>query len=172
MNNFEKMNLLAKYIGSIEGKNQETLMNLIVDNFDRFIQAPGALKSHQPWEGGFLDHLLDMITIGEAIYGLADVPFSWGDLVFVILMHDIEKPFRYIEPAMPCVGASNKQIYAWIGEKYNFDFSPMHINALTYAHGENEHYIPHERVMNELAGYLHACDVISARSHFDKKFNL
>lgn len=169
----EKMQVLSQYIGHIDKTNQEIITQLILDNFDRVLMAPGALESHQAWPGGFLDHILDMITIGETIYKTQeDLPFTFGDLVLVILLHDIEKPFRYVEPAMPFEGATNQEIYDFLGKTYHFVLDEMHLNALKYAHGENEHYIPHKRVMKELGGYLHACDVISARSHYNKVFKI
>ena len=36
-------------------------------------------------------------------------------------------------------------------------------NAMKYAEGELDDYTNQRRVMNELAGFVHICDVLSAR---------
>jgi hypothetical protein len=55
-------------------------------------------------------------------------------------------------------------------KKYNIRFSINEKNALKYIHGEPDcEYNNKKRIMNRLAGFCHACDILSARTFYDLK---
>lgn len=171
------MHLPEKFIKPIHfhvaEPNKSKLFRLYNEHSEKFINSPGSLGTHQVWSGGYIDHIVDMFDIAETLWvskikhGIK-LPFTYGDLVFVIALHDVEKPFKYCED--PFFNTrSTKEILYHIVDEYKFELTPIHLNALKYAHGENEDYVRGQRVMNELAAYLHACDVISARAHFEHR---
>lgn len=164
-----KKKKLFEYIAQIESPYKESIDELYQDNLTRILMAPGSNGAHHVWIGGYLDHILFMLKMAELLFEANEKhidEFTFGDLVYVILLHDIEKPFRYTKPFNL---KPTKEIISDLIEKYELKLEDKHLNALKYAHGENDDFVPGKRVMNELASYLHSCDVISARGHFNLK---
>ena len=167
---------LNKWIDRIDSVNQKALCNLYQKETERIIRSPGSTYNHQIWPGGYLDHMIGMLECAERLYfGCGqNLPFEFGDAALVILLHDIEKPWKYIDipEGTQCEFNSpfeiKKFVLALILE-YRFKLTEMHLNALQYAHGEGNDYRPDKRVMNELAAFLHACDIWSARIEYDRR---
>jgi len=137
--------------------------------WDLIIKAPGSGHNHQSWEGGYYDHIVQCYEIAINLHNILDKNFKFSlDSVFIVLFfHDIEKIWKseyevfYID---------KKHYYtSTLPEKYNINFTEEELNALTYIHGEGHEYSKTTRIMNELAGFCHACDVLSARCFHDKK---
>lgn len=157
----------------VKEPNKSKILDLYTEHASKFVKSPGSLSTHQVWEGGYIDHVVDMFDIAEILWNAKmnhqiDLPFDFGDLVLVVALHDIEKPFKYCNDEF-FTTKTMKEILSFLMSDYKFELTPMHLNALKYAHGENEDYKRGERVMNELAAYLHACDVISARAHYNHR---
>jgi hypothetical protein len=97
------------------------------------------------------------------------LPFSLGDAVLVLYLHDLEKPWKYLEPFARF--ADEGEEHRFVGEicaKYGIALSAEHENALEYIHGEGEAYSPTERRQGPLAAFCHVCDVLSARVWHDE----
>lgn len=163
-------NGINKAIQEIDEVNRKALLSYFDKHSKRIAMSPGSKASHQAWTGGYMDHISHMIQLADSIYYDNKEPEFWnpsnftiGDIYLVIFLHDFEKPFRLVEPKF-----SQEDIKKEF-ESFGFQLNDMHLNALKYAHGENEDYIPHQRVMNELAGILHAVDVLSARTYHQRE---
>ncbi|MCA9389013.1 MAG: hypothetical protein KC585_00230 [Candidatus Magasanikbacteria bacterium] len=167
---------LNKWIDRIDPVNQKALCTLYQKEAERIIRSPGSTYNHQVWPGGYLDHMIGMLEYADRQYfgcGL-DLPFELGDAVLVILLHDIEKPFKYVDrpKGTQCEFNSPFEIKKFVLTlllEYRFKLTEMHLNALQYAHGEGDDYRPDKRVMNELAAFLHACDIWSARIEYNRR---
>lgn len=170
---------LVDYTSAIEEPNREAIRRLLLEEGERIALSPGSTHNHQAWRGGYVDHMIGMIEAAKRLYKSSPVtlPFTLGDAILVILLHDIEKPWKYVDvPAgTQRIFHDEVEIKAFaedIIQRFGFMLSGMHRNALKYAHGEGKDYRPDARVMNELAAFLHICDVWSARIEFNRRIIL
>lgn len=143
--------------------------------------VPGSTAKHQAWEGGYIDHLIEVMNIGVLLYNALDkkrrLKFSLSSTLFVLFMHDMDKLFRFgIGTNMPKfargVGKDYPEILKEFMKKdYRYILTVEEFNAIKYVHGEGEDYHPTEKVMLPLATLVHCCDIISARIWFDEGKN-
>ena len=141
----------------------------------RLRASPGSRseKSHQWWPGGFIDHVADgmqYLTIDYLSSGkIYPHPFALADGHLAFLLHDIEKPWKYVEPSETFHDKTDRQRFRErIIAQYKFNISDEVMNAIEYAEGEHHNYVPGQRTMLPLASFVHRADIWSAREHFDK----
>jgi len=79
--------------------NREQCKEIYLDNKDIFEKAKGSNVKHQAWEGGYLDHIIDIMNIAVRLYDKLNecrpLPFSLSDSLLVLYLHDLEKPWKY-----------------------------------------------------------------------------
>jgi hypothetical protein len=75
------------------------LLKLLDDHRERIYEAKGSSNNHQAWEGGYLDHVVETMNIACQQYvwmsGARPLPFSLGQALAVMFLHDIEKPWKH-----------------------------------------------------------------------------
>jgi 23S rRNA maturation-related 3'-5' exoribonuclease YhaM len=143
------------------------------DHKERFFRSPGSLEKHQAWERGYIDHLeqimdlaIDMCELFEIKYG---VQFVVSDVILVLWVHDLEKPFRYVEPKQEFSNDEEKKSFILdLVSQYQIVLTEEHLVALKYIHGEGKDYHPTKRIQTPLAALCHICDTASARILHDK----
>ena len=164
---------LHELISYMDEPYRTKCMKLYNDNYARFYLAPGSSANHQAWSpGGYIAHIEEVMNIAIVLYevlnGLRKLPFSLSDALVVLFLHDIEKPWKYVDK----ISFKNKQERAEFRQKiidaYKIPITPEQKNALKYAGGEHVDYSPNKRSMNELAAFVHMCDVASARLWYDQ----
>lgn len=146
-----------------------------------FSTAQGSQHNHQAWEGGYVDHVTDMMNIARLLYQAMNdkrkLPFTLSDALGVIFFHDIEKAFpaRIDALARPSGDyftrpkAKSKIRYKVIHEERAWElFNDEQKNALDHAEGEGNGYTNERRTMCPLAAFVNMCDVASARIWFDR----
>ena len=168
----EKILELKKLLLIIDSPNREKCLLLLEENLVRFKKSPGSFSKHQAWEGGYIDHLNETIKIAISIYKVTNTerkhPFSISDVILVLFLHDLEKPFKYIEPKEVFGSDYDKEVFIKnFINKYKIILNEEHKNALKYIHGEGVDYSSTERIQSSLAAFCHICDVFSARIWFD-----
>ena len=164
----------------IEGAQGDACRRMLMENRTLFETAPGSSHNHQAWPGGYADHVTEIMNIGLRLYetlgSCRPLPFTLSDVLLVLFLHDIEKPWRF-EVAGDGSIRQNEGMRTRAGKaafrefkllKYGIDLSPDQRNAFTYVEGEIDHYSSERRVMNPLAAFCHLCDVTSARIWFDR----
>lgn len=150
---------------------------LLKDFHREFQAAPGSTKNHQAWVGGYLDHLVETMNIGDILYDTLHarrpLPFEKRDALLVLFLHDLDKPFRIIPDgegfrSRQPKGTYKSQVLHLLGQ-YGFlaSMSEAQVNALLSVEGEKDDYSPSVRGMGPLAAFCHLCDVTSARIWFD-----
>lgn len=151
------------------GENAPKLQRILDDNSAIIAKAKGSANNHQPWPGGFLQHISDTLDFASHIFSIERVfPFTWSSVVLVLVLHDIEKPF--VQDRM----AKDSQMPIWSKEQranfredlilvYNIELTAEERTALKYVEGEGQDYSPNKRIMNELSALCHAADILSAR---------
>jgi hypothetical protein len=164
-----KLNTL---IDRIDEPNRTACLAIFNDHKERFEKAPGSLTKHQAWQGGYIDHLEETMNFGQALFNMMSssrkLDFSISDALLVLFLHDLEKPFRYVEPKKEFHSHEEKELFIEdIIKKYKIVLTENHRNALQYIHGEGDEYSRTERVQKPLAAFVHICDVSSARIWFD-----
>jgi len=162
--------LITRYIKST-GENAPKLQKILDDHAGTLAIAKGSLYKHQDWEGGYLQHVADCLTIARRMMNDPwPMPFTWSSVVSVLFLHDIEKPFMQLQLAIGDMGdykpwskKERMQFRMNMISKYDITLTKEELLALTYIEGEGADYSPYKRVMNELGALCHAADVLSAR---------
>lgn len=164
---------LAEFLEWIPSPNRTGCLALFHDHELRMKTAPGSSIKHQAWVGGYVDHLEEIMHIAvslyEALSNIRPLPFTLADAILVLYLHDLEKPFKYIEPRTLFPDDESKKVFIeTIMQHYAIVLTPDQHNALTYIHGEGDHHNPEKRIQGPLAAFVHCCDTISARIWFDE----
>lgn len=118
------------------------------------------------------------MNIGLVFYNqlnlLRPLPFLLSDVLLVLFLHDIEKPWKYdfidgelrIKPEL--VDKDNqRQFRNQKLEEYGIRLTSDQENAMKYVEGEYKDYSPDRRVMNPLAALCHLADVTSGRIWYE-----
>jgi len=166
---------LDELLSMIDEPNQVACRRLYQDNKKVFEKAPGSSCNHQAWEGGYLDHVRETMNIGvvlfDALNGLRKLPFTLSDALLVLYIHDLEKPWKYLEDEKKIFFQNKNDRHVFREKKlqeYKIQLTDMQNNAFYFVEGENnETYSASQRGMNELAAFCHMCDVTSARLWYD-----
>lgn len=158
---------ILQMIDMIDEPNRAACIKLYYDNIELFKKAPGSSHNHQAWEGGYFDHITEVMNICLAlypIYSARGVNFTLSDALLVMYVHDLEKLWRKTEEYDKKV----ERIFRFFKLRdYGFVLNEQLINALEYVEGERDDYSNKKRVMNELAAFCHIADVSSARIWHD-----
>jgi len=162
----------TKLITLIDSTNRGSCLKLFEDNKVRFEKAPGSLLKHQAWKGGYIDHLTETMNFAISIYEITNakrkLPFFISDVILVLFLHDLEKPFKYVEPKFDFHSDEDKEIFInKLIDEYGIILNEDQRNALKYIHGEGSDFLPDKRIQKPLAAFCHICDVFSARIWFD-----
>lgn len=166
---------LQYLIEMIDEPNRSLCLKLYTDNKYIFDTSKGSNTKHQAWEGGYIDHITEVMNISIKQYDMMsfrELPFSLSDALLVLFLHDLEKPWKYggdviSDSDFELLRFGNKEFVKSKIDEYGFILTKEHLNALEYVHGEGSDYNPNTRVQGELAAFVHVCDVISARIWYD-----
>lgn len=170
-------------LGKLDEPNRGGCHRLLAENRGLFQTAYGSTHNHQAWPGGYIDHITEIMNVAAVLYerlnALRPLPFSLSDLLLVVFLHDVEKPWKYERDAdgqlrhrEALKGKESHQQFrmAKLAE-YGIHLTPEQENGLKYAEGELGDYTNSRRVMGPLAALAHMCDVASARLWFDHPQN-
>lgn len=165
---------LDEVLGSLTTAPGQRVRALYTQLASEIARAPGSKAAHQAWPGGCVGHVLDTINIGLAMYDTLrrtgrSVDFTEEDVVIVLLLHDVEKPARYLGLHRSAQGEKGDRAHyrQYLLAHYGIVLSEPQQNAVRYCEGEGNDYRPGHRVMNGLAALCHAADVLSARLWHD-----
>ena len=172
---------IDKLLRLIDEPNRTKCESLIYHNYNLFKESYGSVHNHQSWVGGYLDHITEVMNLGRILYltiatGTSrPLNFSLSDVLLILFLHDIEKPWKY-EPDT----AGTLQIVKELQDKdaqhkfqeeqiafWGIELTPAQQNALHYVEGEYRDYSPNKRVVNELGALCHMADIASARIFYD-----
>jgi len=170
----QRSNDLAELLSQVPPEQYEGCRRLWMDHAELFERAYGASDNHHAWPGGYLDHVYQTMRLAGELYRAIDglshynLSFSLADALLVLFLHDVEKPFRHewASPGLSSVHMTKEGRKIWRENKiaaYGIKLTEEQTNALRYAEGEGDDYRSDRRVMNELAAFVHMCDVASAR---------
>ena len=137
-------------------KTYETLFN----------SSKGSAIKHQPWPGGYRDHVTEVMHIAMVTYHALErirpLPFSLSEALVGCFLHDVEKIWKHtLDPADKQEIDKNDLLDG------HFTMTPDLWNAIHYAHGEGDDYHPIDKIQGPLAAFVHHCDNTSARIWFD-----
>lgn len=159
--------------------NRTTVRKILADNRELFGKVQGSTHNHQAWSGGYLDHITEVMNIAVVLFRALDakrpLPFSISDILLVVFLHDIEKPWKYElgedgqlqHKATMLTKVDHQRFRMAKLAEYGVLLSDDHENGLKYAEGELDDYSSRARQMRPLAALAHLCDVTSARIWFD-----
>ncbi|MDO8466959.1 MAG: hypothetical protein Q7S83_02350 [bacterium] len=158
-------------IGKIEEPNRSACMKLYEENRKLWEKSPGSSHNHQAWEGGYLDHITEVMNIAVNIYeslnAVRPLPFSLSDALLVLYLHDLEKPWKHVGKVKMENKAARHEFRLKKSAQYGIQLTAEHLNGIKYAEGEIDDYSPKKRFMGPLAAFAHMCDVCSARVWHD-----
>jgi hypothetical protein len=169
---------VPKMIRLIDEPNRSACLKILEDNLKLFQTVQGSTNNHQNWLGGYFDHVQEVMNIAIIQYkllsSLRTLPFSLSDLLLVVYLHDIEKPWKYelvegqLQHKSSMKNKEDHQRFRMLKlAEYGIVFTPEQENGMKYAEGELNDYSNRRRVMGPLACLAHVCDVLSARLWFD-----
>lgn len=159
--------------------NRSACQRLLKDNLKLFCAVQGSTNNHQAWTGGYLDHIQEIMNIAVLVHGMLSsarpMPFSLSDLLLVVFLHDVEKPWKYDlgedgqlhHKSSMQTKADHQSFRMKKLTEYGIILTPEQENGLKYAEGELDDYSNRRRMMGPLAAAAHMCDVASARIWFD-----
>lgn len=175
----KKYHSLESMLELIEEPNRSACIRIFQDNKKLFKTAQGSMLNHHAWLGGYYDHVQEVMNIAIVLYtplnALRPLPFSLSDVLLVLYLHDIEKPWRYDVgndgklDNKPNMDSPEKQ-HIFREKKlkeYGILLTEEQKNGLKYVEGEGKDYSGKHRAMRPLAALAHICDVTSARVYFD-----
>lgn len=167
---------IESLLDMIEGENGEACRRIYAVLKDEFSAAPGSSHNHQAWPGGYVDHVTDAMNVGLSVFELYNerrpLPFTASDVLLIVYLHDLEKPFKYTyadnsvnEKREQFPDKSAGEVFKReLIEKYGIQLNDMQDNALEFVEGIRDHkYQRGKRVMGELAVVCHIADLTSAR---------
>ncbi len=163
----------------INSPNKEICLSILQENMDLFKKVQGSSSNHQAWEGGYYDHIREVMNIAIALYeslnSLRALTFSLSDALLVLFLHDIEKPWKYkIENGKTSIISRLKTKESQIKyrdkklKNYGIVMSDKQRNAFEHVEGEIIDHSSKKRAMNKLGAFCHMCDIVSARLWHDK----
>jgi hypothetical protein len=161
---------MIEYLKMVDSDNKGQLIDLYQFIVKNCSDAKGSSYNHQNWNGGYLDHIEEVLKYCVKLYDILSqdriLDFSLSDAILVLFLHDIEKPIKYsnLKEDFP---NSDNDIKNLLIQKFKFILTEPQIEALKYIHGEGNDYRKDKRVMNPLCAFCHCCDIISARIFFD-----
>lgn len=159
------MEEIEDYISLIDGDNRDHCLSMLSFFREKYPLARGSSHNHQNWDGGYYDHVFDIMRYADILYGsLGKLPFSISDVMLVLFLHDIEKPVKYSDGFD---GRSDNQIRASLIVEFGIELNDDHLNALKYIHGEGNDYRKDHRVMGPLCAFCHCCDIIGSRIFYE-----
>ncbi len=166
---------IEQMLEMIDESNQSACFQIFKDNLKLFQIVQGSTNNHQNWSGGYFDHVQEVMNVAVVLYRqfnfLRSLPFSLSDLLLVVYLHDIEKPWKYEldksgklqhKASMGTKDDQQKFRMEKLAE-YGIKFTPEQENGMKYAEGELHDYTNQRRVMGPLAAMVHMCDIASAR---------
>jgi hypothetical protein len=122
-----------------------------------FREARGSLVKHQAWRGGWADHQEEIWALAHL---LAPVWERWtgeellDDALVILAYHDLEKPFKYVPHVWSEAAHASDVFKAWLRDRYELPLDERLMRAYDDVRWG---------VDSPLGGFVHACDVLSAR---------
>jgi hypothetical protein len=169
---------MDELVAKLDEPNRSACGRILADHRARFATVRGG-NNHHTWRGGYLDHVTEAMNVGvvlhEEMSALRPLPFSLSDLLLVVFLHDLEKPWRFVlgpnqelllTPELAAKDTHPQFRLQKLAE-YGVVLTPEQDNGLRYVEGEGADYTNQRRVMGPLAAMAHMCDVASARLWFD-----
>ena len=169
---------IEQMLEMIDEPNRTACARILSDNRELFQAVQGSTNNHQNWPGGYFDHVQEIMNIAVILYerlnSVRPLLFSLSDLLLVVYLHDVEKPWKYelredgqLHHKATMQNKEDHQRFRMTKlAEYGVVFTPEHENGMKYAEGELNDYSNRRRVAGPLACVAHMCDVASARLWF------
>ena len=166
---------LEEMLDMVEEPAASSCKRLLQENQVLFSKALGGSHNHHTWKGGYLDHIQESMNIGIVLYlafkEIRPLSFSLSDVLLVLFLHDLEKPWRYTQDKKTTseMGTTQKRhlFRSRKIQEYGITLTSDQENAMRYVDGELDDYTPLKRMMKPLATLCHLADISSARIWFD-----
>lgn len=184
---------LRNFLEGMNDARKDALLHFYDDYQDVIHFAAGSSHNHQAWEGGYADHIAEVLRISELYYdtmnAVRPLPYTKEAALMSLFFHDIEKPFRYGPKDSPECNKWRKRaekagggyevwedlkwdILAEIERKYGLMLTKDEREGIEYAHGEGSAHEKFRRAASPLASHVHICDTVSARIWYNEGQNL
>ena len=97
--------LVEALVDRIDNPNGAACRRILAEHRELFATVQGSTHNHQAWRGGYLDHVSEVMNIAVLLYeqlaAKRPLPFSLSDLLLVVFLHDIEKPWKAMPSSSP-----------------------------------------------------------------------
>ena len=177
------MENLSELITRIETPYNVFCQKILSDNEEIFSLAKGSNAKHQAWDGGYLDHLQEVMNFAVLYYRTLveterQIPFKLSDALLILFLHDLEKPWKQLrrdeirlenergEKDEKAIRKFKKHKINEYETKTGIFLTEDQWSGLENVEGERN-YDPFRRVSTELSAFCHVCDYTSARIFWD-----
>lgn len=158
---------IEEMLRSVIDPHREECLSFIRTYEHLFNTSKGSAVKHQPWPGGYRDHVTEVMEIARITWTALDqfrpLPFTLSRALVGCFLHDVEKIWKH---ALDPVHKQDIDKNDLLNNHFTMDDALW--NAVHYAHGEGDDYHPTDRIQGPLAAFVHHCDNTSARIWFDK----
>lgn len=174
------LEIVKNGIKRLDSPYKKGCSQILEDNLSLFLTAAGSSHNHQHWQGGYLDHIAEIFQIAEGIYNIFPERKSliyFPDVLLVLYLHDIEKPFLFNYDENGNFIILNEELNnkpareafrTELIKKYKLPLKEKHWHALKHVEGiRDKYYTSGDRVMSELGALCHLADMASARLWHD-----
>lgn len=169
---------LEELLDMIEGPLKTKLFSIYQTKKESFLKNTGSQFNHQPWQGGYIDHVVETMNIARLLHQVMTdkrrLDFKLSDALIVLFLHDIEKSEPLLIQEQVAFGMSRPKAKDKVRYRllYQLEVGEMltdeQRSAIDHIEGEHDSYINTKRVMNPLAAFCHMCDIASARIWFNR----
>ena len=129
---------ISKYLNILQGDNREGCKRMWNYFIEKCNTAKGSSHNHQYWEGGYFDHIKEIMDYAEILYNSMSkyrtLPFTLSDAILILFLHDIEKPIKY-GTNLSVSHMSNHEIRDMLMKDYCISLSEYQLNGLNYKIG-------------------------------------
>ena len=170
---------IKQMLDMVDEPDRSVCLKILSSNEELFRKVQGSSHNHQNWAGGYYDHILEVMNISILLYvcmnNARQLKFSLSDALFILFLHDIEKPWKYdldSDGEIQIIESlrdkdKQKEFRSKKLKEYGIKLNPDQENAMKYVEGEYKDYSPKRRTMNPLAAFCNLCDVTSGRIWFE-----
>lgn len=87
---------ISQIIESLPTFHQVPINQFLVEHEEWLKLIPGSSGAHQNWDGGYLEHLTQMMNFAIRLYSILEKQiFEISDCLVVLFWHDVEKMWKY-----------------------------------------------------------------------------
>lgn len=166
---------LEDMLEAIGGTNGAACKRLLDGNRRLFERIAASNSDHQPWPGGWIDHVVETMNVALVLYRTLckarSLPFTAKDALLALFLHHLDKVWRYeiLEDGRLTLHHSlttdeqGRHYRKLTLNAFGIQLTPEQCNAVYFARGDWEDFANTNRELGPLAAFCNMCVMASSR---------